>query len=121
MNGTKTVDPYNGNFKTMGNVAKEYEGTSPLFFLGDIFEPTLPADFDYLSINDSNDSKISTNGNSVVWKSHMQEAVDAGVISIMFGAGVGDSVDGVGTPPSDDYWWITKSQEYFENPDFIIF
>ncbi len=46
----------------------------------------------------------------------MKEAVDAGVISILFGAGVGISTDGVGSDPTDDFWWITNIQRYYENP-----
>lgn len=46
----------------------------------------------------------------------MQESKDAGIVSILFGAGVGASTDAVGSPASDDYWWITKAQRYYKNP-----
>ena len=49
----------------------------------------------------------------------MQEAADAGVTCILFGAGVGSSTDAVGDPPTDDYWWITKAQRYYKNPVWL--
>jgi hypothetical protein len=35
------------------------------------------------------------------------------------GAGVGASTDGVGNPPTDDYFWIQKVQEYYQN-DLVV-
>ncbi|MCA9021727.1 MAG: hypothetical protein KDA74_16370, partial [Planctomycetaceae bacterium] len=35
---------------------------------------------------------------------------------ILFGAGVGISTDAIGSEPTDDYWWITKVQEYYQDP-----
>jgi hypothetical protein len=46
----------------------------------------------------------------------MQEAKDNRVISVLFGAGVGTSTDGVGSPPTDGSWWITAAQRYFQSP-----
>lgn len=48
----------------------------------------------------------------------MQDAADAGVFSILFGAGVGDSTDAVGIDqslPTDQYYWIQKVQQYYQN------
>lgn len=46
----------------------------------------------------------------------MQDAAASGVIAVLFGAGVGASTNGVGAPPSDGYWWITKVQQYYRQP-----
>ena len=46
----------------------------------------------------------------------MKEAKDAGIVSILFGAGVGASTDAVGSPAPDNYWWITKAQRYLKKP-----
>ena len=46
----------------------------------------------------------------------MEETKDAGVVSILFGAGVNASTDAVGSPAPDNYWWITKAQRYLKNP-----
>ncbi len=45
----------------------------------------------------------------------MAEAKASGIVSILFGAGVGDSTDGIGNPPTDSYWWITAVQKYYQN------
>ena len=45
--------------------------------------------------------------------------MEAGVTTMLFGAGVGASTDCVGTPPADNYWWITKAQRYYNNPVII--
>ena len=45
--------------------------------------------------------------------------MDAGVTTMLFGAGVGDSTDSVGSPPEDSYWWITKAQRYYKDPVLI--
>ncbi len=50
----------------------------------------------------------------VTWGSHMQEAKNVGVMPVMFGAGVGVSTHGTGNPPTDDYFWIQKVQQYFK-------
>ena len=49
----------------------------------------------------------------------MSQAAASGVTCILFGAGVGNSTDAVGNPPSDDYWWITKAQRYYKSPVYL--
>lgn len=46
----------------------------------------------------------------------MLDAKKSGIIAVLFGPGVGDSIQNIGTPPTDSYWWITKAQSYFTNP-----
>jgi hypothetical protein len=46
----------------------------------------------------------------------MDEAAEKGVAAILFGPGVGASTGNIGNPPGDDYWWITRAQQYLDNP-----
>jgi hypothetical protein len=49
-------------------------------------------------------------GHTAVWGSHLPEERDSGIIAVLFGAGSGVSTDGVGAPPTDCYWRITRAQ-----------
>ena len=117
LNSTQTPDSYDGgNFDDLSNAVSHYEDSAPTFFFGDTFKAGGDKRTEYFSTNEANDSKITAEGDMITWGGHMEEAKDAGVISMLFGAGVGASTDAVGSPPTDDYWWITKAQHYFKNP-----
>ncbi|MGB8451915.1 MAG: chitobiase/beta-hexosaminidase C-terminal domain-containing protein [Anaerocolumna sp.] len=117
INQSTSENPYNhGTFPDLGNTNQHYEDSAPTFFLGDTFT-TSGTRFNYFSTNQGSDSKLTVSGNQITWNSHAREAADAGIISVLFGAGVGNSTDGVGSPPTDSYWWITKVQNYFNNPE----
>ena len=119
INQSKSENPYNhGTFPDLDNTNQHYEDSAPTFFLGDTFT-TSGARFDYFTTNQGNDPKLSVSGNQITWDSHAREVADAGIISVLFGAGVGNSTDGVGTPPTDSYWWITRVQNYFNHPEPI--
>lgn len=117
INDTLSENPYDesGTFDPLNNTALHYEDSAPTFFLGDTFTATGDR-LAYFSTNELNDDKLSVSGNTVTWGSHIEEARDAGVRQILFGAGVGISTDSIGSVPTDDYWWITKVQQYYENP-----
>lgn len=117
INSSQTLNPYDNNslFPDLGNTFTKYEDSAPTFFLGDTFV-TSGDRFDYFSTNEGLDPKIMATANAITWESHMEEAADAGIVAILFGAGVGESTDGVGSDPTDDYWWITKVQEYYLDP-----
>ncbi|QDU49298.1 glycosyl hydrolase family 8 [Gimesia panareensis] len=117
INDSLAENPYdeNGVFDPLTNTTRQYEDSAPTFFLGDTF--TASGDrLDYFSTNALNDSKLTVSGNTITWGSHMEEARAAGIRQILFGAGVGISTDSIGTEPTDDYWWITKVQEYYQDP-----
>lgn len=117
LNHSNEPNPYNGGeFADLTNKDRNYEDSAPDFFFGDTFTPGAGNRFNYFSSNAANDPKIKTSGDKVTWGDHMQETLDAGVVSILFGAGVNSSTDAVGSPASDDYWWITKAQRYLKNP-----
>jgi hypothetical protein len=117
INNSQFPNPYNNAlFPTLANTNTKYEDSAPSFFLGDTFIPGAGSRYAFFSANLSNDPLLSTSGGTVTWGEHVLNAANAGVNSILFGAGVGDSTDGVGSPPTDDYWWITKIQKYYLNP-----
>ncbi|MBN1411517.1 MAG: hypothetical protein JW969_11785 [Spirochaetales bacterium] len=118
VNDSQMADPYSGGlFTPLNNVSPSCEDSSPTFFLGDTFKPGTTTRINWFKTNEGGDPKITNNGSdTVAWGSHIAEARDAGIISVLFGAGVGASTDGVGSPPTDDYWWITKVQHYYDNP-----
>ncbi|MGG7177775.1 dockerin type I domain-containing protein [Clostridium paraputrificum] len=121
INTSQERSPYgSGLFKDLTNVPKNYEDSAPSYFFGDSFKPGAGNRFNYFSSNEAKDTKVTVNGDTVIYGSHIKEAMDAGVTTMLFGAGVGDSTDSVGSPPEDSYWWITKAQRYYKNPVLIV-
>lgn len=117
INNSLARNPYDaaGNFDALDNTFQNYEDSAPSFFFGDRFTAE-GARLDYFSTNEFGDADLTVSGNTITWGSHMDEARDAGVRQILFGAGVGASTDSIGSEPTDDYWWITKVQQYYETP-----
>lgn len=117
INSTQTSNPYSdtGRFNDLTNNNRQGEDSAPTFFFGDTFT-TNGARFDFFSANRGADNSLLTNGNSIVWGEHLSAAKAAGVTMALFGAGVGASTTNVGSPPSDGFWWIIKTQRYFSRP-----
>lgn len=116
INGSESISPYDGEkFNELENKAGYYEDSATTYFFGDSFKGGNDNRTNYFSKNESNDEKIKANGDTITWGSHIEEAKESGIISILFGAGVGASTDAVGSPPTDDYFWITKAQHYYDN------
>ncbi|MDJ0774146.1 MAG: glycosyl hydrolase family 18 protein [Mastigocoleus sp. MO_167.B18] len=118
INGSQAPNPYDpsGKFKDLANDSTHYEDSAGTFFLGDTFIENDPKRLKYFSQNQGKDPGLSVDGNKVTWSPHIEEAKEAGINTILFGAGVGSSTDGVGSPPTDGYWWISQVQEYYQNP-----
>jgi hypothetical protein len=116
INTTKLANPYDPSnvFPDMIDSNRQLEDSAPGFFLGDTFSTT-GARYTYFSANLSQDPKVTSDGSSITWGSHMSDAASAGVMSVLFGAGVGASTSGAGTP-TDSFWWITNVQRYYQNP-----
>lgn len=114
INGSLTTNPYapSGVFPDLTNTFTKYEDSAPTFFFGDSFTAGGKR-LDYFATNRGGDAKVSVQAGVVTWGSHLAEARAAGVTAILFGAGVGESTDGVGSPPTDGSWWITKVQDYY--------
>lgn len=118
LNSSEEVNPYDssGKFKDLTNEVGNYEDSAPDFFFGDTFNAGGGKRTEYFGSSEYKDPKIKADGDKITWESHMEETKDAGVVSILFGAGVGASTDAVGSPAPDNYWWITKAQRYLKNP-----
>jgi len=115
INSSLTLDAFGNRFPDLLNTSRNYEDSAPSFFLGDRFE-TSGARLSYFSLDDTF-TEVTSSGGVVEWGSHMHLTSQVGVAAVLFGAGVGDSTDGVGTPSSDADWWITKAQRYYDNPE----
>jgi hypothetical protein len=112
INTSQAADPYTGGlFPVLSDADRQLEDSAPTYFLGDTFA-TSGARYSYFSQNLAADPKLSSNGSNITWGSHMADAANAGVVSVLFGAGVGASTSGVGAP-TDGYWWITAAQGYY--------
>lgn len=120
INSSQESNPYNngGKFEDLANTPSRHEDSAPTYFFGDTFKAGSDKRTEYFSTNEANDPKIKKNGDTITWEDHMQEAKDAGIVSILYGAGVGGSTDAVGSEPApnDNYWWITKAQRYYKDP-----
>ncbi len=107
----------NTAYPDLNNTPTQYEDSSTDFFLGDNILTNTPNRINYFSQNKWNDPKLLyTPGTGILyWQNHIQEAKESGVIAALFGAGVNASTDGVGSPPSDNHFWIQKVQNYYQN------
>ena len=117
INTSQATSPYavGSLFPELDNTATRYEDSAGTFFLGDTFTAT-GARFDHFAADEGNAPGISISGDAITWRANMQAAAEAGVIAVLFGAGVGVSTDGIGSPPTDAYWWMTKVQDYYTAP-----
>ncbi len=119
INSSQATNPYaTGGFPNLPNTTTKYEDSAPVFFLGDVFNPgTVGSNrHTHFTRNLGADPEVGSSGAAVTWGEHINEAKAAGIIAVLFGAGVGISTDGVGDPPTEDYWWISKIQSYYQNP-----
>ena len=114
INRSTLANPQGGLFPDLTNVSTTYEDSAPDFFFGDTFDPgaTSTNRFTYFSASDPTVS-VSTAEEVTTWPSAMALAASYGVRTVLFGAGVGDSTQGTGNPPTDGGWWITAAQNYY--------
>ncbi|GAA1933626.1 carbohydrate binding domain-containing protein [Kitasatospora viridis] len=127
LNSTHTPSPTyfnaSGTFPDLDNVTQEQaEDSSSTFWYGDSFTSS-GNNLAFYSSNPGNDPKVSVNGSTVTWGSHLPEAAAAGVVAILFGAGTGTSTYGVPetsgadqTAPGDFGYWATRTQSYLAAP-----
>ncbi len=116
INQSSFISAYTGApFANLTNVPTKYEDSSTDFFFGDSINTTDAIRTNYFNQNKWNDPKVIQKGNMISWGRHLQECKDAGIICAQFGAGVNASTDGVGNPPTDEYFWIQKVQGYYTN------
>jgi cellulase/cellobiase CelA1 len=101
-------------FPDLDNTSTHYEDSAPTYFFGDTFS-TAGARYDFFA-QTHGVARVTTAVPKITWGSHLDLAAQSGVVVALFGAGVGDSTDGVGSPATDGNWWITKVQKYYEHP-----
>jgi hypothetical protein len=117
INNSQAADPYTGGlFPVLTDASSTYEDSAPSFLLGDAFDTGGGTRLTYFSTNAGADPLVTHSGNVVTWGSHIAAAKADGITAILFGAGVGASTQGVGNPPTDNYWWLNAVQQYFKNP-----
>lgn len=116
INGSHYQSAYTGNqHNDLTNTAQKYEDSTLDYFFGDKFTETDPTRFIHFTQNLAADSTLSSLNDTITWQQHIHKFDDCGIIHAMFGAGVGLSTDGIGTPAEDDYFSIQKIQEYYED------
>lgn len=116
INSTTTISAYTGQqFEPLDNTERHYEDSTPDFFLGDSFVAENDFRINYFSQNIWHDTALAVHADTITLGRHMKATAEAGVVSAMFGAGVGLSTSGIGNPPTDQYFWIQKVQEYYLN------
>ena len=114
INNSQSISSYTGSpFVPLPNTSTKFEDSSTPFFLGDTYSATNSDRLSYFAENLYVDTALQVAGNDITWGKHMQQVKNAGIISTLFGAGVGISTDGIGSPATDDYFWIQKVQNYY--------
>ncbi|MEK7257704.1 MAG: hypothetical protein AAB316_23305, partial [Bacteroidota bacterium] len=114
INNSSEVSEYTGaTFPPLGNTFQRYEDSSTSFFFGDIYSASNSDRLSYFSQNQYAEPGLTVNGTNITWANHLAMTRDSGVISVLMGAGVNSSTDGIGDPPTDDYFWVQKVQEYY--------
>ena len=95
-----------------------FEDSATSYFFGDTFTPTGPdaaGRFAHFEADLAKDAKVTTSGDTIIWGEHMTEAGQSGVMSVLFGAGLGSSTRGSPTPAGDVTdlkFWSDKATAY---------
>lgn len=114
INGSTRISARTGAvFPDLANTSQHYEDSATPFFFGDTLTEPSSLRAAYFAQNRAQDPGLSASGQSVVWGEHLGILPSHGIIATLFGAGVGDSTDGLGQPPTDDWFWIQALQEYY--------
>jgi hypothetical protein len=111
-----------GHFPALDNSIQHYEDSASSWIFGDAFDLS-GSRLTYFEKNDAGDPGVSVSGTRVTWPAHFATLADAGVVAVLFGAGVGIATRGVPQPsgtvldePTDGYYWITRAGEYYAHP-----
>ncbi len=91
-----------------------FEDSATSYFFGDSFTAT-GGRLSHFGANQAGDSSVTVSGSTVSWGEHMTQAGQSGVMSVLFGAGLGPSTRGAPTPGGDVtdlYFWSDKVAGY---------
>ena len=95
-----------------------FEDSATSYFLGDTFTAA-DGRLDHFKSNQAGDSSVTVTGDTVTWGEHMTAAGQSGVMSVLFGAGLGPSTRGAPTPAGDVTdlkFWFDKATGYLTRP-----
>ncbi|MFM8529592.1 MAG: hypothetical protein ACKOD2_07960, partial [Ilumatobacteraceae bacterium] len=103
------------NFVCPTGTACGFEDSATSFFFGDTFATDIAGRLKHFSEDKAADSRVSVTGNTIKWDEHMTLAGQYGVMSVLFGAGLGPSTRGGPTPAGDVTdlkFWSDKATQY---------
>lgn len=109
INGSTTLSG-----RDLGNTDGNFEDSATSYFFGDTFTAT-GGRLDHFASNRAGDPLVSSSGSTVTWGEHMTLAGQSGVMSVLFGAGLGVSTRGTPTPGgaiNDHNFWFDKATAY---------
>lgn len=94
-----------------------FEDSAASYFFGDSFT-AVDGRLDHFGANQAGDPAVTISGTTVTWGEHMTLAAQSGVMSVLFGAGLGVSTRGAPTgigPVNDHNFWYDKATRYLSN------
>jgi len=100
--------------KDLTNTVANFEDSATSYFFGDSFTAA-DGRLDHFSENQAGDVGVTVSGSTITWGEHMTAAQQAGVMSVLFGAGLGISTRGTPTPGgaiNDQDFWTDKAAGY---------
>ncbi len=103
--------------RDLSNTVANFEDSATSYFFGDSFTAT-GGRLAHFSANQAGDQGVSVSGDTVTWGEHMTQAEQSGVMSVLFGAGLGLSTRGTPTPGggiNDHNFWFQKATGYLSS------
>ncbi len=102
----------------LSDTDSQYEDSATDYFFGDTFTVS-PSQAAFFGENNADDPSISVSpsGDTVTWGNHFGLAGQSGVMSVLFGAGLGVSTRGSPTPAggiTDQGFWVEKATAYLK-------
>jgi hypothetical protein len=118
LNSSQSINPItNKKYIDISNIPGSYEDSSMTFFLGDTFIPKIKIEEEYWKKNEWNSKECIINNNMITWNSMMNKLLENNIFCMLCGAGVGNDTHSGGLSRSitDDYFFISKVQNYYFN------
>ena len=116
VNGSTTLSG-----RDLTNKPGNFEDSATSYFFGDSFTAT-GGRLAHFTANQAADPLVTVSGNTVTWGEHMTLASQSGVMSVLFGAGLGVSTRGSPTPGggiNEQNFWFDKASAYLAGVDRV--
>lgn len=100
--------------RDLTNTIANFEDSATSYFFGDTFTAS-GGRLTHFGSNQAADPGVTVSGSTVTWGEHMTLAGQSGVLSVLFGAGLGISTRGSVTPAggaNDNNFWSDKATGY---------